>query len=106
MIADGGFGRVWAARRIADGRAAPVKLLHRELAGDAAAIIRFEREAGARGTVRHPSVVQLYACGRVDGGVPWLAMELIAGTDLRQRIIDEGPQRPVRVLELRSPLCW
>ncbi len=105
MIADGGFGRVWAATRAADGRAAAVKVLHRELAADPAAIIRFEREAWAMNTIRHPNVVQLYDCGRFDGGVPWLAMELITGTDLRQLIIDQGPQRPACVLELFTPLC-
>jgi len=50
---------------------------------------RFRREAEAMGKVSHPNVVRVHASGVDPRGCPWLAMELVRGRTLSERIDEE-----------------
>jgi serine/threonine-protein kinase len=50
---------------------------------------RFVREAKAAGKLNHPNIVTTFDCGDHDG-MPYLAMELLEGTDLRTKLMKEG----------------
>lgn len=64
------------------GRPAAVKLFSARLGEDPAALERFYRELAAVTPIsRHPNLVHLLEVGE-DGGQPYLAMELVAGTSL------------------------
>jgi len=83
-LAVGGTAEVYVGRPI-DPTATPRKLVVKRLlpqfAADPEGRTMFEREAALHAAVRHENVVQVYAYG-VDGGEPWLAMELVDGCDL------------------------
>ncbi len=47
---------------------------------------RFEQEAKASARLQHPNIVTVYDFGYDDQGAPYMAMELLRGQDLEQRI--------------------
>src|SRR5438876_235941 len=59
---------------------------------------RFEREARALSKLAHPNVVPVTDFG-IDGGVPYLVMELLQGKTLAD-LINEGPVSPARALDI------
>jgi serine/threonine-protein kinase len=100
-IGEGGFGAVYRGRT-STGRAVAIKVLHSELASTPEAVARFEREIETVQWVRHPNVVQVIDCGRLDDGRPFLVMELLEGSDLATVIEDSGrldTNETIRVLE-------
>lgn len=48
---------------------------------------RFKREAQAAGRLAHPNIVQVYDYGE-DDDLAWIAMELVPGKSLHQRLIE------------------
>jgi eukaryotic-like serine/threonine-protein kinase len=83
-------GAVWQGRRLADGRAVAVKLLHREWAGHAEMRERFAREAAAARAIDHPGVVAPLAAGELADGRPYLVMDLVDGPALEE-VLALGP---------------
>jgi hypothetical protein len=87
----GGMGIVYRGVDTRLGR--PVAL--KTLLGKASAVRleRFRREGRALARIRHPGIVTLYEAD-VYSGVPLVALELIEGGSLRQRLAREGPLEP------------
>src|SRR3954471_12263634 len=71
-LGQGGFAKVWAARRDADGAPLAVKVAH---ARGAVTLERFRREGQALERVGPPHVPRLYHLGQLSDGRPYLAME-------------------------------
>ncbi|MFM9959900.1 MAG: protein kinase domain-containing protein [Planctomycetaceae bacterium] len=80
-IGRGGMGTVYAARRLSDSTAVAIKVLHPWLAGEANSLQRFEREAQAAMSLRHPHLVAVLQAHITDR-TPFLVMELIDGESL------------------------
>jgi predicted ATPase/tRNA A-37 threonylcarbamoyl transferase component Bud32 len=80
----GGMGVVYAARDTVLERRVALKLLHAR-ADDAAARARLLREARSAAALSHPNVVTVFEVGD-DQGVVFVAMELVAGESLADRI--------------------
>ena len=65
------------------------------------AIARFEREARAAASIRHPNVVDVTDFGKSDDGVFFLVMEYVEGETLYDLLRREGsvsPQRAAKIL--------
>lgn len=60
---------------------------------------RFQREYDILSTLEHPGIVGIRGFGTSENGWPWLAMELIEGESLRQRI-KRGPMSPQELLPI------
>src|SRR5688500_13876175 len=90
ILGAGGMGIVLAAQDVLLGRPAAIKVMRRALAGDPVAVERFLREARAAAGVRHRHVVTVYEVG-LDRNVPYLAMELLRGESLDERL-RSGPR--------------
>ncbi|HVT02317.1 MAG TPA: protein kinase, partial [Thermoanaerobaculia bacterium] len=84
-IGAGGMGEVWRAIDTRLDRSVAIKVLPAEFAQNAQARTRFEREAKAISQLNHPNICSLFDVG--DG---FLAMELLDGVKLRQKIDDGG----------------
>jgi eukaryotic-like serine/threonine-protein kinase len=52
---------------------------------------RFAREARLAGSLRHANIVEVYEVGRLADGRPFLAMELLEGETLEERLQRIGP---------------
>jgi len=83
-LGHGGMGVVYEALDETLGRRVAVKTIREP---DRATQKRFRREARAAASVSHPHVCQLFEIGE-DGGRLFLAMELLAGTTLADRLRD------------------
>ncbi len=89
LLGKGGMGEVYRATDTRLGREVAIKILPREVSGDPERAARFEREARTLATLQHPNVASIYGYA-VEDGVPFLAMELVEGEDLAQRLA-RGP---------------
>jgi DNA-binding beta-propeller fold protein YncE len=98
-IARGGMGVVYRATHLGLERPVALKVIARELAGDASFRDRFLRESRLAARLDHPAVVPVYDSRDVDGELI-VAMRLVEGGDLRALIEREGPLPPARATAL------
>jgi hypothetical protein len=86
----GGMGEVWRATDTKLGRDVALKLLPEAFAADPDRLARFEREAKVLASLNHPGIAHLYGfeSARLEEGttVHFLAMELVEGEDLAERL--------------------
>jgi eukaryotic-like serine/threonine-protein kinase len=83
-LGQGGMGVVYAAYDERLDRPVALKMIG-VLAPDEQARRRFTREAKAAARINHPHVCQIYEVGE-DSGEPFIAMELLAGETMAQRL--------------------
>jgi Tol biopolymer transport system component len=94
-IGEGGMGVVWRAIDTTLDREVAIKVLPESLAAEPDRLSRFEREARFLAAVSHPNIAEIYGLHAV-GDTRFIAMELVAGEDLAQRIVRGAlPQREV-----------
>ena len=87
------MGSVWKAQHVELSTPAAVKLIDPLMADSDEALVRFKREAQAAATLRSPHVVQVLDYG-VDQGTPFIAMELLDGESLAERLKRVGRLTP------------
>jgi len=96
----GGMGTVWRAEDLVLEAPAAVKLIDPQFVQSPEALARFRREAKAAAAIRSTHVVQILEYG-VENEVPYIAMELMKGETLAQRLQQVGrltPQLTLTVL--------
>jgi serine/threonine protein kinase/formylglycine-generating enzyme required for sulfatase activity len=103
-LARGGMGSVHLARHVELGRQVALKLMLPEAGDGAGEVARFEREARLLARLRHPNVVTLHEAGE-DAGRRWIALELVSGGSLQQRLEREGPLEPRAAVGLLEPVA-
>jgi serine/threonine protein kinase len=89
-LGEGGMGHVFRAVHAQTGALVALKLLKPDLASDPSLVRRLLREARAAGTVDHRHLVGVLDAGQSDGR-HYLALELVPGLTVGQRIDAEGP---------------
>jgi serine/threonine protein kinase len=99
QLGRGGMGVVYKAHHLRLDRAAAVKVLTPALAGNEEFRARFISESQMAATLTHPNVVTVYDAGDEEG-LLYLAMQFVAGTDLRRLLDLEGPLEPARALAI------
>ena len=85
LLGRGGMGEVYRATDASLGRDVAIKVVRSELGGNSELVARFQREARALAALNHPNICTIYEIGAEDGLV-FIAMELLEGANLRQRI--------------------
>ncbi|MDB6070717.1 MAG: serine/threonine protein kinase active-site signature, partial [Verrucomicrobiales bacterium] len=95
----GGMSRVFGARDESLGRDLALKILNPGLSQDDKRLRQFEREAQITASIGHPNVVKVYTAGR-DQDYFYIAMELVEGGSLDDRIRKNGRLEEAWVLEL------
>jgi len=97
-IGEGGMGVVWRAADTDLDRDVAIKVLPDSLSGEAETLARFEREARLLASLSHPNIATVHGLHE-DGGVRFLAMELVAGEDLAERL-KRGPVPPAETYRI------
>jgi serine/threonine-protein kinase len=82
----GSMGTVYRAKQHAMGREVAIKILRGDRAVDESAKARFMREARANSLLASPNTVTVFDFGESESGEFYLAMELLEGESLGQRI--------------------
>ncbi|MFJ9579520.1 Stk1 family PASTA domain-containing Ser/Thr kinase [Streptomyces sp. NPDC101191] len=102
-IAVGGMATVYRAVDTRLDRELALKVMHPDLATDAAFVERFMREAKSVARLAHPNVVGVFDQG-ADGAYVYLAMEYVAGCTLRDVLRERGALRPRAALDILEPV--
>jgi serine/threonine protein kinase len=104
-LAHGSMGYVYVARHTLTYARVALKVLREDLAADAQAEERFLREVRAAAQIGHEGIVKVHDAGRNHDGRLYLAMELLAGETLEERLSDERGMRLPMMEWLASALA-
>lgn len=104
-IGAGGMGEVFEAAHVLLPRRAAIKVLHRELSNAAGMDSRMVQEASILDGLHHPGIVRVFECGFVGDRRPWIAMELVTGGTLANRLARELVLPPAEVCDLVAALA-
>jgi len=104
-LGEGSMGAVLAATDLTSNRQIALKLMRTAVAGRAEMLERFEREAEVLRSIDHPSVVSIEDAGMLPDGTFFIALELLVGETLRERLRRDGPMPPELLVPLVRGLC-
>jgi serine/threonine protein kinase len=102
-LGSGGMGTVYRAQDIRLDRQAALKLLPDASLFDKDTLLRFRNEARAASSLNHPNICTVYDAGE-DNGIPYLAMELLDGQTLGEKI-DGHPLPTETILRIGTEVC-
>jgi len=85
MLGQGGMSAVYKATDPNLKRVVAIKLIHPHLSTDPSFVMRFESEAAAVASLRHPNIVQVYDFNN-DHGLYYMVLEFIPGETLQDRM--------------------
>jgi len=103
-IGEGGMGQLYACLDTVLSREVAVKLMQRGLASEPLVAERLMREAMLAAQLRR-HVAQVFDCGMLSTGEPFIVMELLAGQDMYAVLRESGPLDPGDVSALMLQVC-
>jgi len=106
VIGGGGMGMVYRGEDLKLGRPVALKFLPEDLVSDPVALKRFEREAQTASALNHPYICTIYEIEEHEGQ-PFIAMELLDGDTLRDRLAgsEEKTIPTSEILEIAQQIC-
>jgi len=101
--AAGGMSMVFAARDTTLEREVAIKILNETYSQDEVRMKEFEREALITAAISHPHIVRVFTVGSTYG-VYYIAMEMVSGGNLEQRIANDGAIKEDELLPIASEI--
>ncbi|HYP78045.1 MAG TPA: serine/threonine-protein kinase [Polyangiaceae bacterium] len=103
-IGEGGMGELYACFDTVLSREVAVKLMQRSLAAEPLVAERLMREAMLAAQLRR-HVAQVFDCGMLATGEPYIVMELLSGQDMYAVLRESGPLAPEDVIAAMLQVC-
>ncbi|WP_405012293.1 Stk1 family PASTA domain-containing Ser/Thr kinase [Kitasatospora sp. NBC_01539] len=103
VLGRGGMAEVYLGHDTRLGRQVAVKTLRADMARDPSFQARFRREAQSAASLNHPAIVAVYDTGEdyIDGiSIPYIVMEYVEGSTLRELLHSGRRLLPERALEM------
>ncbi len=97
LLGCGGMGDVYEVEQVEQGRRIALKVLSQRLA-DPDDRARFLREGRLAASINHPHSVYIFGSEEI-AGTPVIAMELLGGGTLKDRVRDHGPLPPAEAVD-------
>lgn len=108
FLGAGGMGAVYEAEAETSGQRVAIKLLSARLTGNLASVERFRQEGRVASQITHPRCVFVMRAD-TDAGRPFIVMELMPGTTLKDVVDEKGPLPPTdaiaRILDVIEGLA-
>lgn len=89
LIQEGGMSYVYLAEDTINKKQVAVKIMKEETFKDPLNIARFQREARACASLRHPNIVEIYDIDEYKGK-PYIVMEYVESKSLKELLITRG----------------
>ncbi len=106
LLGRGGMGAVYKARQKSLKREVAIKVLPPTIDdGGMQFAERFKAEAEAMARLNHPGVVAVYDAGETPGGLLYIVMEFVEGTDVSQMIRSSGKLPPDYAYSITAHVC-
>ena len=104
ILGAGGMGIVFQAEDVTLKRKVALKAMRAAVASSAEHRQRFQREAEAAAALDHDHIVTIYQVGE-DRGIPYLAMKLLLGESLEDRLNRKAPLPTEEVLRISQEIA-
>jgi serine/threonine protein kinase len=104
LLAEGGMGAVYRARRTLLGDEVAIKIVRADHAGPGPRD-RFFRESRASAKLRHPHIVSILDFNVDDEQHPFLVMELLNGPSVKDEIAAKGRFKLAEVQQMIGSIC-
>lgn len=106
MLGRGGMGAVYMGTQTALERPVAIKILSSALEdSDAGFTQRFKNEAKAMAKLNHPGIVSVYDFGEAPGGLLYIVMEYVDGTDVAKMIASKGRLHTEHAMAITAHVC-
>jgi serine/threonine protein kinase len=106
MLGRGGMGAVYMGRQTALDRPVAIKILSAQLEeSDMGFTERFKNEAKAMAKLNHPGIVAVYDFGEAPGGLLYIVMEYVDGTDVAKMIAKSGRLHTEHAMAITAHVC-
>src|SRR6187402_1560924 len=103
-LGEGGMGMLYACHDTVLSREVAVKLMRRSLAAEPLIAERLMREAMLAAQLRR-HVAQVFDCGMLETGEPFIVMELLSGRDMYAVLRQSGPVAPAELIAIMLQVC-
>ncbi len=106
MLGRGGMGAVYMGRQTSLERPVAIKILSAQLEeSDQGFTERFKNEAKAMAKLNHPGIVSVYDFGTTSGGLLYIVMEYVDGTDVARMIAKSGRLHTEHAMAITAHVC-
>ena len=103
-LGQGGMGTVYEAFDVELERSIALKTIRPDLAANAAALRRLKQEALLTRQIAHRNVVRVFDLG-IAGGLRFITMEFVDGSDLKSLLESRGKFAPREALSVMKQVC-
>jgi eukaryotic-like serine/threonine-protein kinase len=104
-LASGGMGAIYRAEHVYMRKELALKLLRPDLSSLPDIAERFRRESEIAASLEHDNIVRVTDFGRSPEGWLFLAMELLEGESLFERLRRSGPMMPEEAVQILVQVC-
>ena len=99
-LGEGGFGAVYRAVHPLIGKAAAIKVLHKQYSSNPQMVSRFIAEARAVNQIRNRNIIDIFSFGALEDGRQYYVMELLDGMTLDAYMKQKGRLTPEDALPI------